>query len=292
LGNIGSYLLELGACWTIVMILTGLYLWWPRQATRFAGVFYPRLAQGTRIFWRDIHSVVGVYFSLIVLAFLITAMPWTSFWGTQVLAPVQTALGQTSPADRFFTHGITHEALAEAQPSDAGAHAGHALSLDELVAIARREGLSGALQINWHEHSAAMRSDADRAPDRIYLRVDRSTGEIAERAGWEAFPLLPRIVALGVDLHEGRFFGRANQIFNTLVACSLVWLSCSGFMSWYRRRPQRGLAPPPRRSVAFPTLLTSAIVGLSIVLPLLGLSIVLLLVCDRLFRNLLNPAQA
>ena len=32
LGNGGSYLLELGACWAIVMILTGLYLWWPRRA--------------------------------------------------------------------------------------------------------------------------------------------------------------------------------------------------------------------------------------------------------------------
>ncbi len=36
-GRWGSYLVELAASWAIVLILTGLYLWWPRQAERFAG---------------------------------------------------------------------------------------------------------------------------------------------------------------------------------------------------------------------------------------------------------------
>ena len=32
MGDRGSMIVELAASWTIVMILTGLYLWWPRQA--------------------------------------------------------------------------------------------------------------------------------------------------------------------------------------------------------------------------------------------------------------------
>jgi uncharacterized iron-regulated membrane protein len=43
---LGSYLLELGASWAIVMILTGLYLWWPRDACGGAGVLYPRIRSG------------------------------------------------------------------------------------------------------------------------------------------------------------------------------------------------------------------------------------------------------
>ena len=31
-GNPGSYLVEIAACWTVTMLLTGLYLWWPRRA--------------------------------------------------------------------------------------------------------------------------------------------------------------------------------------------------------------------------------------------------------------------
>jgi uncharacterized iron-regulated membrane protein len=49
----GSYLLELGASWAIVMVLTGLYLWWPRLPG-LAGALYPRLRAGSRVFWRDL----------------------------------------------------------------------------------------------------------------------------------------------------------------------------------------------------------------------------------------------
>ena len=51
-GNVGSVLVELAACWAIVLILTGLYLWWPRHSVGLAGVLYPRLRQGRRVLWR------------------------------------------------------------------------------------------------------------------------------------------------------------------------------------------------------------------------------------------------
>src|SRR6185295_2062813 len=59
-GRTGSLLVELAACWAIIMIVTGLYLWWPRDTRGAAGVLYPRLGQGRRTFWRDLHSVTGI----------------------------------------------------------------------------------------------------------------------------------------------------------------------------------------------------------------------------------------
>lgn len=102
----GSYLLELGACWAIVMTLTGLYLWWPRNARGPAGVLYPRLSSGGRTFWRDLHATVGVYFAL-VLPFLFSALPWTSIWGEKVLGPIESATHQASPRNFFFAGRTT-----------------------------------------------------------------------------------------------------------------------------------------------------------------------------------------
>ena len=45
LGDAGSWLLELGACWTIVMVLSGLYLWWPRDGRGWRALL-PRLRSG------------------------------------------------------------------------------------------------------------------------------------------------------------------------------------------------------------------------------------------------------
>lgn len=57
-GNPGSYLVELAASWAIVMVLSGLFLWWPRGRGP-AGVIWPRLRAGGRRFWRDLHAVTG-----------------------------------------------------------------------------------------------------------------------------------------------------------------------------------------------------------------------------------------
>ncbi len=46
MGDRGSMLVELAASWTIIMIVTGLYLWWPREAKGLGGVLYPRLGAG------------------------------------------------------------------------------------------------------------------------------------------------------------------------------------------------------------------------------------------------------
>ncbi|MEP6906864.1 MAG: PepSY domain-containing protein, partial [Pseudoxanthomonas sp.] len=63
LGNAGSWLLELGACWTIVMVLSGLYLWWPRDGRAWWRALVPRVGRDRWTFWRDLHACVAVWFS-------------------------------------------------------------------------------------------------------------------------------------------------------------------------------------------------------------------------------------
>src|SRR3954464_5034302 len=60
-GRTGSILVELAASWAIIMFATGLYLWWPRETRGLAGVLYPRLDAGQRVFWRDLHAVAGIW---------------------------------------------------------------------------------------------------------------------------------------------------------------------------------------------------------------------------------------
>lgn len=39
-----------------------------------------------------------------------------------------------------------------------------------------------------------------------------------------------------LDLHSGRFFGRAGQLFMDLVAICLLLICCSGFFIWYKQK--------------------------------------------------------
>lgn len=279
----GSYLLELGACWAIVIVLTGVYLWWPRHARGFAGVLYPRLRSGSRTFWRDLHAIVGVYFAVIVLAFLFSALPWTTLWGEQVLGPIERATHQQSPLGFFFAGGHHGSADEHAKASAA------ALTLDQIIARARDAGARGAIEIKpaLHGQPVSLHDDHARSSEEVWMQLDGRTGSVLIKVTWDDYPLIPKAVALGVDLHEGRFFGRINQIFNTVVAVALLWLTVTGFIGWYRRRPHGGCAAPPKRELALPRPVIATGILLCIVMPLLALSLFAIEVFDRAFGRLL-----
>ena len=109
-GDWGSRIVELAASWAIIMILSGIYLWWPRQASSIAGVLYPRLGQGKRIFWRDLHAVTGVWVSLLALFQLFTGLPWAKSWG-DYLEGIR-KVTRTEEIKRDWTNGTSSEIAA------------------------------------------------------------------------------------------------------------------------------------------------------------------------------------
>jgi len=127
LGRGGSMLVELAASWAIVMLISGLYLWWPRDANGLAGSVYPRLRRGGRVFWRDLHAVVGVWVSAFALFLLFSGLPWATFWGGNL----QTVRGWIAPAaqQQDWTTGSADDARrarARNTPPGPAGHAGHA----------------------------------------------------------------------------------------------------------------------------------------------------------------------
>ncbi|PRY09489.1 PepSY domain-containing protein [Paraburkholderia sp. BL25I1N1] len=86
LGKPGELLMELAACWTLVMIGTGVALWWPREKTTARAALLPRFALKGRALWKNVHAVMGIWLALGALAFVLTGLPWTGSWGKQFKA--------------------------------------------------------------------------------------------------------------------------------------------------------------------------------------------------------------
>jgi len=83
-GTAGRVLIEIVAGWIIVLMATGVYLWWPRG--RSVGVVTIRPNATGRIWWRDLHAVTGAFGGAIVLFLALTGMPWSVVWGKNVNA--------------------------------------------------------------------------------------------------------------------------------------------------------------------------------------------------------------
>jgi uncharacterized iron-regulated membrane protein len=113
-GQWGSALVEIAACWSIIMILSGLFLWWPRPGTTkgLGGLLWPRLRQGKQRFWRDIHAVTGIWVSLAAILLILSGLPWAKSWG-DYLRQVRTVTGAVSgPQD--WSAGSEADARARA----------------------------------------------------------------------------------------------------------------------------------------------------------------------------------
>jgi uncharacterized iron-regulated membrane protein len=290
-GAAGSYLVELAACWAIVMILTGLYLWWPRGRSGLAGVLYPRLRGGKRLFWRDIHATAGIWVSVFALALILTGLPWAKGWGSY-LSEVRTLTGASRGAVDWSIGGKMPK-----QDAMLGDHAGHGgmvmptppIRIGELgrvIATVRPLTVAPPILISPPGHPGApwtIASDAADRPLRSDLKVDGATGRLLSRTDFAQRHWIDRTIGYGVAAHEGALFGLANQILGTLTALLLVLLAVSGAVMWWRRRPVGLLgAPIPLRRPRFGFGLIAAIVGLAIYLPLFGASLIAVLVVERL----------
>ncbi|ODU21680.1 MAG: peptidase [Sphingomonas sp. SCN 67-18] len=306
MGDKGSLVVELGACWAIVMVLTGLYLWWPRGASGAAGLLYPRLRKGKRLFWRDLHAVTGLWVSGFALFLLVSGLPWAAHWG-QYLKQVR-ALTGTAVAAQDWTTGRA-DALRVRREADAGmrmaaagheAHGGMALAapvkshadaaphadLDRLVATVAPLHLAAPVLIAPPAAPGAdwtARSDAANRPLRTTLTLDGASGAILSREDFAQRHWIDRAVGYGVAAHEGQLFGLANQLLGTATALGLVLMSLSSAVLWWRRRPDGVLgAPVPQGAPRHRWAVLPALALLAVMLPLLGLSALIVLIVERL----------
>ena len=79
-GTWANVLVEIVAGWAIILVATGIFLWWPRK--RAVGVVSVTAPPGAgRPFWRDLHAVTGLYAGGVILFLAVTGMPWSAFWG-------------------------------------------------------------------------------------------------------------------------------------------------------------------------------------------------------------------
>ncbi|ODP32022.1 PepSY domain-containing protein [Pandoraea sp. ISTKB] len=83
LGKPGELLMELAGCWTLVMLVTGLALWWPRAGATWANAVRPRLQLRGRPLLRNLHGVAGLWLAAGGLAFVLSGLPWSGSWGAQ-----------------------------------------------------------------------------------------------------------------------------------------------------------------------------------------------------------------
>jgi uncharacterized iron-regulated membrane protein len=293
LGERGSTVVEVAGSWGIVMIITGLCLWWPRGRWQVAGLIYPRLGQQGRGFWRELHSVAGVWVSGVTLLLLLSGLPWTAIWG-YYLSWVRNHWAATQGVADWPIGGT--EPVVQSPTTSSDQASIDLRALDKLVPLACSLKLSRPV---WVSPPAAGTSDwtisshAQNRPQRVTYAVDAERAEVSSVQAFADLNIVDRVVNIAIAAHEGQWFGWLNQAILLLNAMGILLAMVGAVVMWWRRRPAGTLgaptpAMPRQRSWALLTLL----VFLAALLPLFGLTLVMVLLAEfALLRRLPGLAR-
>ncbi|MBM3106467.1 PepSY domain-containing protein [Pseudomonas sp. P66] len=309
-GTIGDRVVELAAGWGIVLVVSGLYLWWPR-GKRTGGVLWPRLNARGRLLWRDLHAVTGFWGSALLLLMLLSGMTWTGFWGAKyadVWNTFPAAMWNDVPKSdqqarelNSATRQTVPWAVENTPMPQSGAHAEHAghamamsapaapqVSLEQIQNLASTRSVEPGYSITLPTSADGVYTIAVFADDPrndATLHVDQYTGKVLVDVRWQDYNNVARATELGVMLHEGKMFGPLNQIIILLVCLMILLGSVSGLVMWWKRRPEGGLGVPPLRH-DLPRWKTATVIMLILgaVFPLVGGSMLLVWLLDRMWR--------
>lgn len=280
LGDVGTKFVELAAHWAIVMFITGLFLWWPRGKRTWSKALSPPRAGGlkSRRWWRETHLFTGFLAAILVVPIIVSGLPWTDVWGGG-LSAIQDRTGTSSRSLRFGGD-VPNSTTSE----------GTTIFYEEVFAIAEAEGLVAPYELRPPRTAEAafwVRSASVDRFEQTELIVDQYTGEVLKRHDFTDNPAVAQTVSLGISFHQGELYGWLNLAQNTVAAILAVVLSVSGFVAWWMRRPAGSLGVPDAPDRAIGWGMGLLIVGLAILFPLMGASLVIALFLDWLiFRHL------
>ncbi len=327
IGRVGDWLVELAACWGLVLLVSGLYLWWPRNGSRVWGVWLPRLnLKNRRVFWRDLHSVTGVYGALAIAFLILTGLPWASFWGTNFARIWDRYPAQQSPAgfksvaltgslnktteknvpwaveqmpmpqSKATSPDATHEHHSAQRSSTPQTASSATVSLDSIVALAKENNVRDGFTVTLPkgaEDVYTISAPTDDPLRQATLHVDQYSGNVLADVRWRDYSLVPKATEMGIALHEGVYFGLANQLLMLVAALAIIVLSVSGVVMWWRRRPAKTLGAPAMPA-NFPLWKGAVVIILvmGLAFPLMGLSLVAVLLLDYLLLSRIPGLKA
>ena len=223
------WMIELAASWLMVMLVTGVILWWPCGAQ--SGL--PKRGARGRNGWRQWHAFLGVALALVSFVIVSTGLTWSEQAGGRIRA-LRDISGQAPPPVPRGLHSS----------EDA---AGGPLDWQGAWQVARSHAPAIAVQLtapaSQDDVWRATMADRSQPTLRFDLQFDAYSGKPLYYAGWQAQTAFGKVTAIGIPFHRGEF-GWWNQALLLLFGASVLFSLVSGWVMFFKRRLPGSLGLP------------------------------------------------
>ncbi len=277
LGTTGRIVVELATSWGIILVVTGVYLWWPRGRKKAEGVWRPRVRGKAYVLWRDWHVVPGFYLSVFAFLIMGTGLFFTEIFRTGYEA-VATA---TNAYPASYTTPPSSTVLEGATP----------IGVDDAIAVARRDRADRELFLSLPvapEESYTAYVGEIASPSRYtLLYVDQYSGEVLDSVRWQQLSVMGKLSVIAYPIHVGSIYGIPTKILAVVTCLVIVGMGVTGAAMWWVRRPRKRTGFPRKPSDFRPApWLILLICLLGVLMPAAGMSMIAILVGDWLLLGL------
>jgi uncharacterized iron-regulated membrane protein len=233
------WMIELAASWLMVMLLTGMYLWWPRGNKKAL----PQAGVTGRNAWRQWHAFVGVALAAMSLAILTTGLTWSKYSGAQIRGAMDAA-GQASPK---APKDLKSTPLAGRTPLnwEAAWQTSAKQSPDVSMQLTPPRGPQGTWRAN--------NFDRGQPDKRFNLQLDAYNGKTLYYSGWDDLAVFGKATAIGIPFHRGEF-GWWNQALLIVFGVGVLFSLVSGWAMFFKRRRAGLLGLPPLKHGAWASM--------------------------------------
>lgn len=215
----------------LMLLLSGLYLWYPRSKNAAKQRFRFKWKKSTK--WKrknyDLHNITGFYVLLIALIFAITGLVWGFQWFYYCY---YTALG--GEKSLIYKDPVSNKnAVPEAH------------SLDKVWVVMQKEyPQAKSIEVHPPENdSTSIAANANpeegtfwKTDYRYFDQYTLEEKEVTHIYGkYKNAAIADKMLRMNYDLHTGAVFGLAGKIFAFLISLLIATLPITGFYIWWGR---------------------------------------------------------
>lgn len=211
----------------VCSLISGMYLWWPRnkkaRRTRFSFKWNGKTGIKRKIY--DLHSIMGFYVLSLALVVALIGLTWTFpslgdavSWlanGGQT-TPAQPALHSTVSPSHLYAEDTVLNTLLKRYPQAQSYYLYLPHSPDGVInVVVADQGSRSASSI---------------------AQFDQYSGKLLKEIPFSAQSNSEKISAINYDIHLGRIIGIPSKIIAFLLAMICASLPVTGFMIWIKRK--------------------------------------------------------